>query len=109
MKISYNWLKQFIKTNRPSDEISALLTDLGLEVEGVETFESIRGGVQGVVVGHVLTCEKHPNADKLEITALDIGTEAPRQVGRGGANVAAGEKVAVANIGTTLPDEDGNG
>lgn len=108
MKISYNWLKQFIKTNRPSDEISVLLTDLGLEVEGVEKFESIKGGLQGVVVGHVLTCEKHPNADKLKITTVDIGTEAPLQIVCGAANVAAGQKVAVATIGTTLYDIEGN-
>ena len=68
MRISYNWLKQFIKIDWKSDEISALLTDLGLEVEAVDNFESVKGGLRGIVVGHVLTCEKHPDADKLKIT-----------------------------------------
>ena len=66
MRISYNWLKQFIKIDWKSEEVSALLTDLGLEVEAVDVFESIPGGLQGIVVGHVLTCEKHPDADKLK-------------------------------------------
>ena len=73
MRISYNWLKQFIKTDLQSNEIADILTDLGLEVEGVDTFESLKGGLQGVVVGHVITCEKHPDADKLKITTVDIG------------------------------------
>lgn len=108
MKISYNWLKQFIKTNKTSEELSTLLTDLGLEVEGVEKFESVKGGLQGVVVGLVLTCEKHPNADKLKITTVDIGTENPLQIVCGAPNVTQGQKVAVATIGTTLYDTDGH-
>lgn len=108
MKISYNWLKQFIKTNKTSEEISVLLTNLGLEVEGVEKFESLKGGLQGVVVGHVLTCEKHPNADKLNITTVDVGEEKPLQIVCGASNVAKGQKVAVATIGTTLYDSEGN-
>src|SRR5690606_40152564 len=106
MKISYNWLKQFIKTNKTSDEISVLLTELGLEVEGVEKCESVKGGLQGVVVGHVLTCEKHSNADKLNLTTVNIGGEAPVHIVCGAANVAAGQKVAVATIGTTLYDTE---
>ncbi|KLT70483.1 MULTISPECIES: phenylalanine--tRNA ligase subunit beta [Flavobacterium] len=107
MKISYNWLKQFIKTDWTSEQTSELLTDLGLEVEVVEKYESIKGGLQGIVVGHVLTCEKHPDADRLNVTTVNIGLEAPIQIVCGAANVAAGQKVAVATIGTVLYDKDG--
>lgn len=108
MKISYNWLKQFIKTDWTSEETSILLTDLGLEVEGVEKFQSVKGGLEGIVVGHVLTCVQHPNADRLKVTTVDIGTGTPIQIVCGAANVAAGQKVPVATIGTTLYDADGN-
>ncbi len=109
MRISYNWLKQFIKIDWKSDETAALLTDLGLEVEVVEAFESITGGLKGIVVGHVLTCEKHPDADKLKITTVDLGDgNAPVQIVCGANNVAAGQKVPVATIGTKLYDKDGN-
>ncbi len=110
MRISYNWLKQFIKTDWTSEQTSELLTDLGLEVEGVIPFESLKGGLKGVVVGHVLTCVQHPNADRLRITTVDLGNnEAPVQIVCGAPNVAAGQKVPVATIGTTLYDKDGNG
>ena len=109
MRISYNWLKQFIKTDLKSEEIAEILTDLGLEVEGVDTFESLKGGLQGVVVGHVLTCEKHPDADKLKITTVDLGDgNAPLQIVCGAPNVAVGQKVPVATIGTKLFDKEGN-
>lgn len=109
MRISYNWLRQFIKIDWKSEEVSALLTDLGLEVEGVESFESIQGGLKGIVVGHVLTCEKHPDADKLKITTVDLGDgNAPVQIVCGASNVAAGQKVPVATIGTKLFDKEGN-
>jgi phenylalanyl-tRNA synthetase beta chain len=109
MRISYNWLKQFIKTDLKSEEIADILTDLGLEVEGVDTFESLKGGLQGVVVGHVLTCEKHPDADKLKITTVDLGDgNAPVQIVCGAPNVAVGQKVPVATIGTKLFDKEGN-
>ena len=108
MKISYNWLKQFIKTDWNSEETAALLTDLGLEVEGVEKYESLKGGLQGVVVGHVLTCVLHPNADKLSITTVDLGDGNPVQIVCGAPNVAAGQKVPVATIGTKLFDKEGN-
>ncbi|WP_432671120.1 phenylalanine--tRNA ligase subunit beta [Flavobacterium sp. SM2513] len=108
MKISYNWLKQFIKTDWTSEQTSTLLTDLGLEVEGVEKFQSVKGGLEGIVVGHVLTCVQHPNADRLKVTTVDIGTETPIQIVCGAANIAAGQKVPVATIGTTLYDADGN-
>ncbi|OYQ35656.1 phenylalanine--tRNA ligase subunit beta [Flavobacterium cyanobacteriorum] len=108
MRISYNWLKQFIKLDWKSDETAALLTDLGLEVEGVEKFESLKGGLEGVVVGHVLTCVQHPNADRLRITTVDLGDGKPVQIVCGAPNVAAGQKVPVATIGTTLYDKEGN-
>ena len=109
MRISYNWLKQFIKTDLKSEEIADILTDLGLEVEGVDAFESLKGGLQGVVVGHVLTCKKHPDADKLKITTVDLGDgNAPVQIVCGAPNVAAGQKVPVATIGTKLFDKEGN-
>ena len=74
MKISYNWLKQYLKLDLPAEDTAVILTDLGLEVEGIEHFESVKGALKGVVVGHVLECEKHPNADKLKITKVDIGS-----------------------------------
>ncbi|MDN3666849.1 phenylalanine--tRNA ligase subunit beta [Algibacter miyuki] len=107
MKISYNWLKQFIKTDWTPEQTSELLTDLGLEVEGVDVYQSVKGGLEGVVVGEVLTCEKHPNADKLNITTVNIGQDAPVQIVCGAPNVAAGQKVPVATIGTTLYTEEG--
>ncbi|WP_162126162.1 phenylalanine--tRNA ligase subunit beta [Flavobacterium phycosphaerae] len=107
MRISYNWLKQFIKIDLKSEETSAILTDLGLEVEVVEKYQSVRGGLEGVVVGHVLTCEKHPDADRLKVTTVDLGEGAPVQIVCGAANVAAGQKVPVATIGTKLFDKEG--
>ncbi|HEY0046202.1 MAG TPA: phenylalanine--tRNA ligase subunit beta [Flavobacterium sp.] len=107
MKISYNWLKQFIKLDGTTAEIAALLTDLGLEVEVVENFYSVKGGLEGVVVGHVLTCEQHPNADRLKVTTVDVGDGTPLQIVCGAANVASGQKVPVATIGTTLYDKEG--
>jgi len=109
MRISYNWLKQFIKIDWNSEDVSSLLTDLGLEVEGVDKYESLKGGLSGVVVGHVLTCVQHPNADKLKITTVDLGDgNAPIQIVCGAPNVAAGQKVPVATIGTKLYDKEGN-
>lgn len=107
MKISYNWLKQFIKTDLTSEDTAAILTDLGLEVEGVEKFESLKGGLEGVVIGYVLTCVQHTNADKLKVTTVDIGTGTPIQIVCGASNVAAGQKVPVATIGTKLYDKEG--
>ncbi|MDH5367389.1 MAG: phenylalanine--tRNA ligase subunit beta [Cyclobacteriaceae bacterium] len=106
MKISLNWLKKYIEVGEKSAEtISKLLTDTGLEVEGVETFEQIKGGLEGVVIGEVLTCGKHPNADKLSVTTVDIGEDDPVPIVCGASNVAAGQKVAVATVGCSLyPD-----
>lgn len=107
MKISYNWLKQFIKIDWKSDETAALLTDLGLEVEVVEKYQSIKGGLEGILVGHVLTCIQHPNADRLKITTVDVGDGAPLQIVCGASNVAVGQKVPVATIGAVLYDKEG--
>ncbi|MGV6846598.1 MAG: phenylalanine--tRNA ligase subunit beta [Lutibacter sp.] len=109
MKISYNWLKQFLKIDWEADKTGALLTDLGLEVEGIEKVESIKGSLEGVVVGKVLTCKKHPNADRLNITTVDLGNGSPVQIVCGAPNVKAGQTVPVATIGTVLYDEKGEG
>ncbi|WP_431136782.1 phenylalanine--tRNA ligase subunit beta [Psychroserpens mesophilus] len=107
MKISYNWLQQFLKINWPAEQTGELLTDLGLEIEGIESFQSVKGGLQGIVVGEVLTCEQHPNADRLKITTVNIGDNTPLQIVCGAPNVAKGQKVPVATIGTTLYTTEG--
>ena len=107
MKISYNWLKQFINTSWTAEQTAELLTDLGLEVEGLEPFESVKGGLKGVVVGKVITCEQHPNADRLKLTKVDVGEASQLQIVCGAPNVAVGQKVAVATIGTTLYTVEG--
>ncbi|MEY3236756.1 MAG: hypothetical protein RI883_857, partial [Bacteroidota bacterium] len=107
MKISYNWLKQYVKTDLSPQQMDGILTDTGLEVESVEKLEAVKGGLEGVVVGEVLTCEKHPDADKLKVTTVTIGGE-PLQIVCGAPNVAVGQKVIVATVGCTLyptPDE----
>lgn len=107
MKISYNWIKQFIKTDWEAEKTGELLTDLGLEVEGIESFQSVKGGLEGIVVGHVLTCKQHENADKLKITTVDVGQNENLQIVCGAPNVAEGQKVPVALVGTTLYTEEG--
>ena len=102
MKISYNWLKQFIEIDWTAEKTGELLTDLGLEVEGIEPFESVKGGLQGIVLGEVLSCEKHPNADRLKVCSVDVGTGENLQIVCGAPNVAKGQKVPVALVGTTL-------
>lgn len=107
MKISYNWLKNYVDTTLSAEEMSVALTDIGLEVEALERVETIKGSLEGVIVGQVLTCEKHPDADKLKITTVDYGSGAT-QIVCGAPNVAAGQKVLVATVGCTLypkPDE----
>lgn len=108
MKISHNWLKQFIKISKTPEETGELLTDLGLEVEGIETFQSVKGGLKGIVVGEVISCEQHPNADRLKVTRVNLGAGDPVQIVCGAPNVAKGQKVPVATIGTTLYDENGS-
>lgn len=102
MKISLNWLKDYIQLDQDVETISKTLTDTGLEVEGLEEFGKLPGGLEGLVIGEVLTCEKHPNADKLKITTVDIGGDTPSPIVCGAPNVAAGQKVVVATVGTTL-------
>jgi phenylalanyl-tRNA synthetase beta chain len=109
MKISYNWLKQFLQIDWEAEKTGELLTNLGLEVEGIETKESIKGSLAGIVVGEVLTCIQHPNADKLKVTTVNLGTGEPVQIVCGAPNVAVGQKVPVATIGTILYDDKGEG
>jgi len=106
MKISYNWLKLYLDLDLPPDKVSELLTGCGLEVENIDVFQTVKGGLQGVVIGEVLTCTKHPGADHLRLTTVDIGTKTPLSIVCGAPNVAAGQKVPVATIGTTLYLED---
>jgi len=107
MKISYSWLQQFLQIDWEAHKTGELLTDLGLEVEGIEVKESIKGSLKGVVVGKVLTCGQHPNADRLKVTTVDLGLDKPVQIICGAPNVAAGQKVPVATIGTLLYDDKG--
>jgi len=102
MKISYSWLKQYISIPESAEEIGHVLTATGLEVESVEPFETVKGGLKGLVIGEVLTCAKHPNADKLSVTTVNVGGERPLHIVCGASNVAAGQKVVVATPGTTI-------
>lgn len=106
MNISYNWLKRYIDFTLTPDELAAALTSIGLEVGTVEEVESIRGGLKGLVVGHVLTCIEHPDSDHLHITTVDLGDGEATQIVCGAPNVAAGQHVIVATVGTTLYDGD---
>jgi phenylalanyl-tRNA synthetase beta chain len=102
MKISYNWIKEFVDVNLDPVETAKLLTDTGLEVEGIENVESVKGGLKGIVVGEIVEKIQHPNADRLSITKVNIGTDELLQIVCGAPNVEAGQKVAVATIGTKL-------
>ena len=108
MNISFNWLKSYVDTTLSAEEISKVLTDIGLEVEGFEKIETIRGGLAGVVVGEVLTCEEHPDSDHLHITTVDVGGEAPLQIVCGAANCRQGLKVMCATVGAVLYPEGGD-
>jgi phenylalanyl-tRNA synthetase beta chain len=107
MKISYNWLKEYMHLEENAQEIANLLTRSGLEVESVERIESIKGGLEGVVIGEVLTCRKHPEADKLSLTTVNIGNDTVVPIVCGAANVASGQKVVVATVGATLYPGEG--
>lgn len=107
MKISLSWLKDFIALPEPIEEVAALLTRSGLEVEHIEAVEQIKGGLAGLVIGQVLTCERHPNADKLSVTTVDVGAEEPLNIVCGAPNVAAGQKVIVATVGAMLYPNEG--
>ena len=102
MKISYHWLSQYIDIHESAEDIGKVLTNTGLEVESVEPFETIKGGLNGLVIGEVITCAKHPNADKLSITTVNVGGATNLQIVCGAPNVAAGQKVVVATVGTTV-------
>ena len=106
MNISYNWLKEYADFNLTPEELGAALTSIGLETGGIEEVESIRGGLHGIVIGKVLTCEDHPNSDHLHITTVDLGNGEPTQIVCGAPNVAAGQTVVVATVGTILYDGD---
>jgi phenylalanyl-tRNA synthetase beta chain len=102
MTISYNWLQQYLPSEVEPERLSKILTAVGLEVESLEAYESLKGGLKGLVIGQVITCEKHPNADKLSVTTVDIGSGEPLQIVCGAPNVAAGQKVIVATVGATI-------
>ena len=106
MNISYKWLKEYVDFNLTPQHIAEALTSIGLEVGSVEEVQSIKGGLKGLFVGHVLTCELHPNSDHLHITTVDLGKEEPQQIVCGAHNVAAGQKVIVADLGCVLYDGD---
>ena len=106
MKISYNWLRDYLNLELSEEDVSSVLTDIGLEVEGVERVESIKGGLEGVVIGKVITKIKHPNADRLAITQVDIGGNIPLQIVCGAPNVDIGQKVPVATVGTVLYNQE---
>lgn len=106
MNISYNWLKEYLDFDLQPEEVSAALTSIGLETGGVEEVQTIKGGLEGLVIGEVLTCVEHPNSDHLHITTVNVGGEEPLQIVCGAPNVAAGQKVVVAVNGTKLYDGD---
>ena len=106
MNISYKWLKEYVDFDMTAQEVADALTSEGLEVDGVEEVQAIKGGLEGLVVGHVLSCEPHPNSDHMHICSVDLGTGEPSQIVCGAANVAAGQKVIVATLGTKLYDGD---
>lgn len=106
MNISYNWLKEYVRCPLSAEEVAAALTSIGLEVGSVEEAESIRGGLRGLVVGEVLTCEPHPDSDHMHVCTVNIGAAEPAQIVCGAPNVAAGQKVIVATLGTKLYDGD---
>jgi len=107
MKISYNWLKQYLTVDLPAEKAGTLLTDCGLEIEGIELVDQIPGGLKGLVIGEVMSCEKHPNADRLNKTTVNVGEEELLSIVCGASNVAKGQKVVVAVVGAKLYPNDG--
>ena len=108
MTLSYNWLKEYIDLPESAEEIAETLTSTGLEVESIHAFESVKGGLKGLVIGEVLTCVKHPNADKLSLTTVDVGQPKPLAIVCGAPNVAVGQKVIVAVPGATIHPSKGD-
>jgi len=107
MKISYNWLKTILEFNQTPQEVSDLLTSSGLEVEAIEPWQSLKGGLIGFVTGQVISCQKHPDADRLSITTVNIGAQNNLDIVCGAPNVAQGQKVIVATVGTTIYPQEG--
>lgn len=108
MNISYNWLKRYIDTDLPAEKVAEVLTDIGLEVEGLEKIETVKGGLQGVVVGEVVTCTDHPDSDHLHLTTVDVGAAEPLQIVCGAPNCRAGLKVLCATVGAVLYPDGGD-
>ena len=106
MNISYNWLKDYLNLTLTHEEVSAALTSIGLETGGIEEVQTVKGGLEGLVIGKVLTCGEHPNSDHLHITTVDLGNGEPVQIVCGAPNVASGQHVVVATVGTVLYDGD---
>ena len=102
MTISYNWLSEYLPEKVDPEKLSKILTSIGLEVESLEKYESLKGGLQGLVIGEVLACAKHPDADKLSIATVGMGSGQPLQIVCGAPNIAVGQKVVVATIGATI-------
>jgi phenylalanyl-tRNA synthetase beta chain len=102
MTISYKWLSEYLPAEVEPEKLSRVLTSVGLEVESFEKYEEVKGGLKGLVIGEVLTTEKHPNADKLTLTTVNTGNGEPLQIVCGAPNVATGQKVIVAKVGTTI-------
>src|SRR5215217_1776928 len=102
MTISYKWLSEYLPVHPEPERLSKILTSIGLEVEKMEAFEEVKGGLKGLVIGEVLQTEQHPNADKLKLTKVNVGNGEPLQIVCGAPNVAAGQKVIVATVGTTI-------
>ena len=107
MKISINWLKDYVETNSQPEEISEILTNLGLEVEKLSLFESVKGGLNGVVAGKVLQCEKHPDADRLKVTSIDLGDNEISEIVCGAPNIEKGQIVPVAKVGSKIYTTEG--
>ena len=106
MNISFNWLKTYVDFDLSAQEVAEALTSIGLEVGTVEEVQSVKGGLEGLVVGEVLTCIPHPNSDHMHVCTVNLGSGEPQQIVCGAPNVAAGQKVVVATIGTKLYDGD---
>src|ERR1044071_3651736 len=108
MTISYQWLLSYLPEQLGIDELSTILTSIGLEVEGTEAAEAVKGSLEGLVIAEVLTCDKHPNADKLSITTVNTGNGTPVQVVCGAPNVAAGQRIVFAPVGATVHPTEGD-
>ncbi|HAI83166.1 MAG TPA: phenylalanine--tRNA ligase subunit beta, partial [Chitinophagaceae bacterium] len=107
MTISYKWLSQYLPETIEPEKLSKILTAIGLEVESMEPYEQVKGSLEGLVIGKVVTCEQHPNADKLKLTTVNVGSEILLKIVCGAPNVAVGQTVVVAPVGTTIYPSNG--